>query len=474
MLYKDIISSIILKDKTLDLNLKNALIKYIENSNKYIHFVLEPTQEELNSWKTGLTSTKINLHNFTGTANKLVKLHDDTFVIFRTNLPALHYTKEGTLISQFPFEYGIVSDINTAYQNVIDVKELSYLDNSVSPAKLTTLVAIVMSGTHLVRVYKYADNLWSYFTSFGDATTSGYSGTLLDTPLSCALQTKIDSSNNLKLEFLISNSGNSPISTSSFIKYFKTNLNGVIEGSPTIISYPGINNIGNPGSLMSNETKNINYMKLTNNKLMVISNTENEFGLLELKDDLTLKTIYMKKNFVQILQNNDILDIPNCFQETDQGYVIADDLGHISLLPNNFSTVEKSIGTTKATNSSAEIPFYFPSILDIRIINNDAFILISTGLYKVNLLDWQKKELVFNIDPIGIDYKIEYISGFTDFATIKMSIDSINYYLSDFFIGNNQVVKAEQTLYIKIICDEDKFLLAPKLKSGIIILNPCI
>lgn len=398
---------------------------------------------------------------------KIKKLHNGDFVILFTDEPIKQYNSDFVLQGDIPFKFAppSLSSVNS-YFNPNDM-DVAIVANS-SGVKSSYLF-IAQSEKHIVQVYKYENDLWTFYKTIGTIDESGHDESKLDLPIAVSSRYKSTSTGNQPISYLetyISCNGTAPNNEISFIKKIVINLSGgTIENSLTkAVSYPkqviSVTSIDN-GSLIHSETSSANSIEVIDDDLIsVILNDKKEFGIIKFYNSTLPTTIAMIKEDQKTIEYNDVIKNPTCFDVNLNTIVLGDELGHIYIMDKSLNKIINYFGKNKEAGIKTDYPGEYSSIDSILIDGNIVYFISDKNVYKSNVLSVLDSEFVFVVNKelsgISNSYTIQDIFGVSDYQEVLFSKDGLVYYDMDVF--RNKIILSNESLYIKVKVSKENIL----------------
>lgn len=405
MLYNKLISNLI-SCSNYDTDIKTELLDNLNNPSRleYITFippeVKVPTRSLISPEDLGA-----------GTLNRILGLHDGTFLIFKSDNKALHYSSKWILKSEFPFEYTNPFLEPTAYMSVADACSVTYTYNESNISQSASIVFVALPNSEIIQVYNYKNDIWSHISTLGTVDTAGSSTILLDEPT--AVSAYIGTDNFIYVAV-------SCLGADSFIKTYKMNTAGVVS-DPTIISYPGqhTSEVANQGKLASNETKDITRLIYKEGNLWVLNGIE--FGNLKIIDNKCY-TVHMNIGNLFSIDYDDYVYTPNCFSLLGDNMITGDLKGHLSKISTDISNLIYNEGISLEDTETTSYPSQYKSIIDLNVIANSLYIISGNKLYTHNLPELADVNIAENV-IVDYDCNLKEYAGFPD--NVKFGINEV-------------------------------------------------
>lgn len=446
------ISSVTNKQSCLSTDTQVEITKVIDLLSPLIPIPLnEDYQDPVYKFK-GISVDKLNLS--VSTKKRIEKLHDGSFIVMNSDSELIHYNSDFTLKGTLPFEFKAVVDPGD-YYNPNDIAVCNY--TIPTPSETGTILAVSIPSAHIVQLYKYTSNVWTYIQTIGTIGAANYTTNHLSSPLAVSLYWGAIPTSDTGLNLFVSNSGPNALPTNSFIKRFQSNLSfssiteEIVSFPKQVIALTGVNN----GSLLHNETDTIIKMRaISPNEIYVASNAKKEFGLLDVTDVLNPIAKKIVKGDLKDLAYNDTLKNPIAFR-LGSSMIIGDELGHLSVFDVNFNPVF-TVFKNKPLSVLTEYPFEFESIDDIFIDSNIVYFLSGGDIYKTNILDITSQEIVYKIPMLSYPYKVNSIYGVPDYCLVTFSLNGTDYYAINEM--EHRVVDAITRLEVKISLPKENII----------------
>jgi hypothetical protein len=370
------------------------------------------------TWSEGVSSEEVTLPGHTGTMSQILPLGTGDYLVVNVDAEALQYTNNFTLRQALPFDYATpVTDeyLAPGYSSVI---QYSGFDTGNAPIAGSVLF-MPIPASHIVQMYKYENDYWTHLGTLGTIATNGNTTGLLDTPV--AVDGYYDAANS-RFNVLISNSGNGVSGEPSFVKKFEVTLAGVATDKGEV-SAPSS---ATGGSMADGETKNISELIFTaENHFWALSNSENEFGVLDMNTTVTEPdptTLKMIPGDIKELPYDDILTTPSTFDVSGDTVVVGDSRGHLAIVASDFSDAPVVVGRSRDAVNDTNYPLSFDPILDVRIIGGQVFFISGNKLRTINLLEVTDHQATYCVGPFLVSTTIGKVYGFCE-ASVEISFD---------------------------------------------------
>lgn len=443
--FNSVLFNLLADNKQLDTQTKSILQDQVQNVDFLNPLFVTPSDSDLNKWGSSLEVTEIDLPGNGDTPERIHPLHDGTFLVVNSDGPSLHYSSSFDLISSIPFEYIAPSTNSEGYLSPDNSFSAEY--EILSDTRIQgTVIGMVMSANHCVQMYKYEGGQWSFLSTLGTIDTSGNSTGNLDQPVAADGEFNKDEGN---LNVFVSCHGAAPNAELSFIKKVSVGLTGTVI-SESVISYPGIYITNtDQGSLLQSETSNVTALRVKGNSLYVSSTTNKEFGILDISNPTSLKTLTMLSGKIDDIPFDDTFGIPTDFDVQGSVYV-GDDKGHLGVMSADLSSLITYFGKYKAVGETTTYPLEFGSIDCVS--NKGLTYFVSEGkVWKSNPGGNETVEVVLSPQIVDYGYYVKDVVGFVSGKDYLLSNDGINFITREKFLASDPYVSAGTPLKIKIV-----------------------
>ncbi len=349
---------------------------------------------------------------------KIAKLHDDSFVLLYTGGPSLHVNANFSVISHLPFKVGDIDDGPdiSNYTDPINICAIPYTVVEDNVEINGTIVGLVLEDSHVVQLYKWQADRWTFFCTIGTANSGADSTDHLESPQAAVGYHDIA---NDVVVVLVSHLGDALHG----IKRWEITLGGSVTDKGTISTTSDA--FG--GYLQYSETSIVAEMELDPSLASVwLNNTVgeiSEFGKMEIDlENNVLVAELSKKGPIEILSDvGDTILTPSAIAIGPDKIFVGDANGHITVLVPDLSSILYHVGKLKIEDTSYPLEF---GIIDDLLVTGDVLYIVSDErLYSSNLSAIQAQSVVYKILGPSVNFKIEKIIGLNSSTAIDISVD---------------------------------------------------
>jgi hypothetical protein len=404
----------------------------------------------------------------TGSIIKVLELHDGSFLVVFSDVSALHYSSNWTLIGALPFNFDSPSITANGYAGVVDALAINY--NTAN-----TLVLMCISDEHVVQGYNYDGTSWKFKDRIGTIASAGNTAGLLSTPV--AIGGFFDADTSL-VHLAISNHGVASNTKTSFIKIFTTaaDITSITEVAETMFPGSVTTVVADEGKLIKDEISLATRVAYpAKNALWVVNATE--FGKFDTDIDFgshTPQVQVMSSGDMKEIDYNDIITNPSNLVPLASGLILGDSNGHLVKIDGNLTTDSIfSAGNFVANTAATDYPFNFGVFTDLQILaSGDLLVVSKNRIYTTDFHNLSDSTITVVLPVVEKSYKILEMVGFSCDIPIEIIKDQdAPVSLCDFTL-NQTVVTAGTVVKLRITVPKETLLnKTVELKKGVVIIE---